>query len=411
MAPQSELPIIIAGGGPVGFITALALARQGLSVQVFEAEDRVSDAPRAATLHASTLEMLADLDLIDAIIGGGLMAPRFRMWDRGSRQVMAEFDFGMLRNDTPYPFVVQFEQHKLANLAIERLQQFPSAKVEFNARVASLRQLEGRVQATVSTRSGSKTVTGRYLIGADGGRSTVRKALGIDFEGYTHAQRFLVLTTNFDFGAICDQCFRNYFSDPDEWFALFKVAGNDGRGWWRALFPTRPEETDAQAMDREIVDRRLQSVHAKNGSYPIVHCNIYRVHQRVAACFRSGRAFLVGDASHVNNPLGGLGLNSGIHDAIALCELLGRVIRHQAPETILDRYDQQRRPLNVEYVQRETINNKKRMEERDPATRAANFAALRHTVADPVAHRAYLLRASLLDSVRRQHKDTKDIKT
>jgi 3-(3-hydroxy-phenyl)propionate hydroxylase len=111
--------------------------------------------------------------------------------------------------------------------------------------------------------------------------------------------------------------------------------------------------------------------------------------------------FLAGDSAHVNNPLGGLGLNFGIHDALALADLLGAVLRNEAAPDVLDGYDRTRRPLNIEYVQQQTIANKKRLEEKDQAVRAKNNAALQATAADPAAHRAYLLRASLIDSVRK----------
>jgi 3-(3-hydroxy-phenyl)propionate hydroxylase len=397
-----ERPILIAGGGPVGCITALALARQGIPVALFEAEARVNDAPRAATTHAATLEMLAELGLVDEVMRRGLVEPKFRIWDRASREVIVEFDFGMLKDDTRFPYVVQCEQHKLANMTLERLRAFSHVSVEFSARVTALRQLDDRVEATIESAAGSRTVTGAYLIGADGGRSTVRKALGIEFEGYTHPERFLILTTTFAFDAEYAQCSRNYFSDPDEWCALFKVTGDDGKGLWRLLFPTRLEETDTQALDEEAVQRRLQTFFPKRGPYPVVHRNLYNVHQRVAASFRQGRVLLAGDSAHVNNPLGGLGLNFGIHDAVELSGLIGRVLRCEAPADILEQYDRFRRPLNLEYVQQQTIANKKRLEEKDPAQRAKSNEALRQTAADPAAHRAYLLRASLIDSVRKR---------
>jgi 3-(3-hydroxy-phenyl)propionate hydroxylase len=396
-------PILIAGGGPVGVVAALALAHQGIPVQVFEAQPRIDDSPRAATTHAATLEMLAELGLVEEVIRRGLIEPKFRVWDRASRELIVEFDFGVLADITEFPYVVQCEQHKLANLALERLRAFPHASVEFCARVSRLRQLDDGVEATVEHASGVRKVSGCYLIGADGGRSTVRKALGITFEGYTHVERFLVLTTPFSFDADYAQCSRNYFSDPDEWCALFKVSGDDGRGLWRLLFPTRGEESDDEALNEESVQARLQRFFPKRGAYPVVHRNLYRVHQRVAASFGRGRVFLAGDSAHVNNPLGGLGLNFGLHDAVELTTLLGRVLRREAPPETLDRYDRRRRPLNVEYVQQQTIANKKRLEEKDPAVRAGNNAALRRTAADPAAHRAYLLRASLLESVRGRH--------
>jgi 3-(3-hydroxy-phenyl)propionate hydroxylase len=396
----TDLPILIAGGGPVGCIMALALARQGMAVQLFEAEAGVNDAPRAATTHAATLEMLAELGLVDEVISRGLIEPKFRIWDRASREVIVEFDFGILAGDTRFPYVVQCEQHKLANMTLARLRAFPHASVAFSTRVTALEQFVDHVEVTVEGASGARKVKGSYLIGADGGRSTVRKALGIAFEGYTHPERFLVLTTPFAFDAEFAQCSRNYFSDPDEWCALFKVTGDDGKGLWRVLFPTRLEESEAQALDQPAVEARLQKFFPKSGAYPVVHRNLYNVHQRVAAAFGSGRVFLAGDCAHVNNPLGGLGLNFGIHDAVELAGLIGRVLRTEAPGEILDQYDRHRRPLNVEYVQQQTIANKKRLEEKDPASRARNNDALRKIAADPAAHRAYLLRASLIDSVR-----------
>jgi len=211
-----------------------------------------------------------------------------------------------------------------------------------------------------------------------------------------------VLTTTYPFGAEFAACSRNYFSDPEEWAALFKVTGDDGKGRWRVVFPTRPEETEDSAFDEGAVQARLQKFFPKPDAYPVVHRNLYHAHQRVAASFRQGRAFLAGDAAHVNNPLGGLGLNFGIHDGVELSSLLGRVLRREASPDILDFYDRFRRPLNVEYVQQQTVANKKRLEEKDPAARAKSNAALRATAADPAAHRAYLLRASLIESVRKR---------
>ena len=404
---SSERPIVIAGAGPVGVVAALALARQGIAVEVFEAEARVNDSPRAATTHAATLEILENLGLVEEVTRRGLIEPKFRIWNREPREMIVEFDFGVLKEETRYPYVVQCEQHKLATMTIERLRQFAHASVEFNARLAGFKQYADRVDAEVETAAGTRLISGSYLIGCDGGRSTVRKALDIEFEGYTHPERFLVLTTPYAFEAAYAECSRNYFADADEWSAMFKVSGEDGKGLWRVVFPTRPGETETAALDEKAVQQRLQNFFPKAGDYPVVHRNIYNVHQRVAAAFGKGRVFLAGDSAHVNNPLGGLGLNFGIHDAVELAGLLGTVIRCEAPASTLDGYDRRRRPLNVEYVQQQTIANKKRLEEKDPVVRERNNAALRAMAADPAAHRAYLLKASLLESVRRpQHAET-----
>ena len=395
-------PVLIAGAGPVGVIAALALARRGIAVRVFEAGERVNDAPRASTLHPSTLEMLASIDLIGDVIARGVVARTFQFWDRPTGRLVAEFDHAILKDDTPFPFVVQCEQHKLAKLCIERLKAYPHAEVTFSAAVTGTHQSDERVEITVESGAQREVVAGRYLIGADGGRSAVRKAIGIDFVGYTFPERFLVLTTPFDFATQRGAAFRSYFSDPDEWANLFKVAGEDGRGLWRVVFPTLPGQTDDDVLTADAVEVRLQKFFPKLGPYQVFHRNIYRVHQRVAASFRAGRVFLAGDSAHVNNPIGGLGLNCGIHDAIQLAALLAAVELGKRPDADLELYDQTRRPINIEYVQEQTIANKKRLEEKDPVAREANFEFLRKAAADPKMHRAFLMRTSLLESVRRQ---------
>jgi 3-(3-hydroxy-phenyl)propionate hydroxylase len=398
----TDRPILVAGGGPVGFITALALARQGLPVHLFEAEDRINDMPRAATTHAATLEMLAGLGMVEEVIERGYVEPLFRIWDRASNSITAEFDFRILKDETPYPFAVQCEQHKLAGMALRQLKDYPNAAVEFSARVTALEQFADRVEITVESADGTRRIAGSYLIGSDGGRSTVRKGLGIEFEGYTHPERFMILTTTDDLGIKYPGCTRNYITSPDAWFSVFKVSGDERGPLWRVLSATRPEQTDEELMNPDATERRLQDFIPKKGAYDIIHRNLYNVHQRVAASFRKGRVFLAGDSAHVNNPLGGLGLNFGIHDSVELTSLLGKVIRREAPESILDQYDLHRRPLNVEFVQQQTIANKKRMEEKDPAARQRDQDQLRRTAEDPALHRAYVRRASLIESVRKR---------
>ncbi|HWV42386.1 FAD-dependent oxidoreductase [Pseudorhodoplanes sp.] len=395
-------PVLVAGGGPVGVITALALAQRDIPVRVFEAADVVNDAPRASTLHPATLEMLASVGLLDEVIARGLVARTFQFWDRPTRSVVAEFDHDILKNDTTCPFVVQCEQHKIANMAIERLRAFKHAEFNFGTPVTAITPADDHVEITVTANGKAQKISGSYLVGADGGRSTVRKALDIPFEGYTWPERFLVLTTLFDFASEHGVAYRAYFSDPDEWTNLFKVAGDDGNGRWRAVFPTLPGQTDEEVLNEAATEARLQKFFPKKGTYEIVHRNIYKVHQRVAARFRHGRVFLAGDSAHVNNPIGGLGLNGGIHDAMHLSGSLSSVLHGERPASDLDTYDAVRRPMNIEYVQQQTIANKKRLEEKDPASRQANFDQLRRTAADPVAHRAFLMRTSLLESVRKQ---------
>src|SRR5262249_15708102 len=144
-----------------------------------------------------------------------------------------------------------------------------------------------------------------------------------------------------------------------------------------------------------------QRAFPKAGAYDLVHRNLYKTHQRVAAKFRVGRVFLAGDAAHVNNPIGGLGLNCGIHDAMELADTLRQVVAGHADESILDRYERRRRPLNIEFVQQATIANKKRLEENDPKIRRSNLDELRAKSEDPARHKEFLMHTSLIESARK----------
>src|SRR5687767_3782697 len=328
--------IVVVGAGPVGSVAALACARSGHRVTLLEAQSRIDDSPRASTTQPPTLEILAELGLIEEYLRQGLVSPTFQFWDRPSRALVAEFDFERLRGETPFPYVVQTEQHKLANMAIAQLRKAGNAEVKMGTRFVDLVQDEAQV--TVKTESGEFPAD--FVIGGDGGRSSVRKALGIEFEGYTWPERFLVITTKFDFAAALGCCLRTYMADPLEWTNLFKVAGDDLKGRWRAVYNTRADETDEEALSDAAVRARLARIYVPESERDYLHLNLYNVHQRVAKHFRQGRVFLCGDAAHVNNPIGGLGLNSGIHEAWDLAQLLSDA------NADLDAYERRRRPLN-----------------------------------------------------------------
>jgi len=389
--------ILVVGAGPVGAVAALACARLGHGVTLLEAQEKIDDSPRASTTQPPTLEILAELGLIEDCIAQGLVSRTFQFWDRTAPTLVAEFDFDRLKDETPFPYVVQTEQHKLANMAIARLRGMSNAEVRFGVCVSELENDKTRVR--VKSNDGSEFLAD-YVIGCDGGRSTVRKCLDIEFEGYTWPERFLVITTKFDFQAALGCCYRNYMAGPDEWTNLFKVAGEDLQGRWRAVFNTREDETDEEALSDPSVRKRLQRVFVPDGQTDYLHLNLYKVHQRVAKYFRKGRVFLCGDAAHVNNPIGGLGLNCGIHEAWDLAHLLDRVLRKES-DSVLDEYERRRRPLNIEYVQQQTVENKERLEERDPARRAGRFEELRRMAGDAQRHKSFLMRASLLESARR----------
>jgi 3-(3-hydroxy-phenyl)propionate hydroxylase len=399
-SPLSRPPkLLVVGAGPVGVVAALAAVQAGFEVQVVEADAEIATNPRAATTHPSTLEMIHRVGLLDRFVAEGLVAREFQFWDRETRSRVATFDHELLRDDTPFPFVVQTEQHKLVRMAIDELERL-GASVRFKTKVITCTQDADSVAVQLESAEGAETLSADWLIAADGGRSTIRKQVGVEFEGFTWPERFVVLTVLDDIKALMGCCFRNYLAGTDEWANLFKVSGDDGQGRWRAVFPTRPDETDEDALSDAAAARRLDGIYPLNRPYQLVHRNLYRVHQRVAATFRVGRVLLAGDAAHVNNPIGGLGLNFGIHDAMDAIDSLSAVALRGESDSVLDGYARRRRTLNVKFVQEQTVANKKRLEEKDASARLANLDNLRAVAADPAKARTFLLRSSLIESVR-----------
>jgi 3-(3-hydroxy-phenyl)propionate hydroxylase len=387
--------VAIIGAGPVGMVAALALIRRGVRVALFEAYSTVPTANRAATTHVSTLTRLDELGLMPEILAQGLRADLFQWRDQVSGAVIAEYDFGLLADECPFPFVIQLEQHKLVNIIDARLRALSGLTYHRATQVTELAEHGDRVVLTAQNAEGPVVAEARYVIGCDGARSLVRKFMDVDFEGFTFDERFAVVTLRHDFAQSMALRLRNYLAHPESWVAVFKVPGEQGEGIWRTTYPLQQDlSADPAAAEDEV--RRFYARYLPVAlTAPITQLNTYNVHQRVAARFRKGRALLAGDAAHVNNPLGGLGLNSGIHDAVILADRLCAVL-NGGDEGLLDLYDRQRRGPARQYVQAQSMQNKKMIEETAPAVRAANMAAMRATVADPAAHRAYVRRASLV---------------
>jgi 3-(3-hydroxy-phenyl)propionate hydroxylase len=388
--------VLISGAGPVGLVSALVLATEGIQVTVVEAATDLNHDLRASTFHPPTLDMLARYGLTDALVAQGLVARYTQQRDR-SEGVIAEFDMTLLTGLTDHPFRLQCEQWKLTEQIKARLDALPHVRVLMGARVESVAQTGDRVEMTVSTEGESLRLEGDYLIGADGARSVVRKSMDIDFEGYTYPERFLVISTDHDFAAdMPGLSYVNYCSDPEQWCVLLKVPS-----MWRVLFPTPIEPSDEECLSPATAESLLQRLVPKAGEYHTFHRSLYKVHQRVAQRFRRGRVFLAGDAAHINNPLGGMGMNGGIHDAVNLCGKLLAVMRGEADDASLDRYERQRRTIAIEYINASTARNKLEMEERDPVVRRRTQDALRATASNPETARAYLRKTSMLDALDR----------
>lgn len=391
--------ILIAGAGPVGYAAALNLATRGIPFILFESGPDIFKDPRAGTIHPPSVEMFDQLGIAKTLIERGYIVSRYHYRDR-KQGFIADFDLGLLAEDTPFPFRLMLEQHKVSASIHAKLGESASHRILRNHRVVDVRQDDGGVVATVETPDGVETFDGRYMIGCDGGRSQVRKCMSVAFDGFTYPERFLIVTTPYDFEKV-GYAQTNYVADPEEWCALFKVPGADDSGIWRVVFPTNPGLPEANVLDDLSIERRLQGFNPKNGLYDVVHRNLYEVHQRVASSYRDRRVLLAGDAAHINNPLGGMGMNFGFHDAFNLTEKLARIWSGEADEDLLDLYNRQRRTVAVEFLQRQTIDNKKNMEQRDAAARERFHDELRAIVADKGRQRAYLRRVAMIEGVER----------
>ena len=428
--------VLIAGAGPVGLVSALTLATAGIAVTVFERNAVAAEDLRASTFHPPTMDMLARFGITDELLPQGLVARYTQQRDRKDG-LIAEFDMALLAGQTQHPFRLQCEQWKLSRLLVARLAKFPHVKLIFGAEVASVRQdadsvrvdvqmdankdasrgasrdavMDAHTAATPQSTDQDKTLrpsaiqspaqtqtfTGDFLVGADGAWSAVRQALGIEFEGFTYPERFLVVSTEFEFADHFPKLsYVNYVSDPQEWCVLLRVPT-----LWRVLFPTRADETDEAVLSDASIQTRLQNLLPQSQPYQTVHRTLYKVHQRVAKEFRRGRVVLAGDAAHINNPLGGMGMNGGVQDAFNLSDKLVDILNNGASDDLLDRYQRQRRSVAIEYINANTARNKKNIEERDPEARRKTQDELRAIAADPVAAKDYLRKTSMIDVLER----------
>ncbi len=391
---------IVVGCGPVGMVLALALRRCGMRVTLLERESEPIEDQRAAAIQPSSLEMLHALGIVDEIRERGLISPTFHYRDRVSGELVAEFDFSVLADMTEFPFVIQYEQFKLVETIIRKIADDADVRLRFSCEVTGLDQDADSVTAVFRNEDEKEErLRADWLVGCDGYGSVVRRAAGIEFVGFTYPERFVKIGSDFDFLAAGQAlCIRNFFSDPEEWCNLFKVNGYGPPGIWRTVFPTRLDETPEDCLSERSIQGRLQKFFPKTGDYNIIYAGIYDVHQRVAETFRKGRILLAGDAAHVNNPIGGLGMNGGIHDAIGLAKALGSV-SEGASDALLDSYSRQRHKAQMDGVQATSMANKKLMEARDPAVRRRQLDDVRRTAEDPARHRAYCLNAGMYTSL------------
>ncbi|MYH71721.1 MAG: FAD-dependent monooxygenase [Acidimicrobiia bacterium] len=392
---------IVVGAGPVGCVASAMLASGGIEVTLLEAAPELPRELRASTFHPATLDLLDRFGVVGEMIHRGLIAPCFAYRDR-RMGVVAEFDLGALADVTNHPYRLQCEQYKLCEIMLDRFRSMANVSVRFGAEVVGA---DDRGDSASAQLASGETLVADAVVAADGAASAVRKSLGLGFDGMTYEDRYLVLSTPFEMADhLDDLAYVNYISDPDEWLVLLRTLD-----LWRALFPVGDDETDAEALSDQSVQRRLRGIVNREEPYEVVHRTIYRVHQRVADRFLVGRVVLMGDAAHINNPLGGMGMNGGIHDAVLLGASLAAVLRGDIGADRLARHAEVRRNLAIDYVRRHTHENAQSLAAPDGAARQRALDQMAIRAAGPDEARAYMLQASMINAVNAMSAELEEV--
>ncbi|MDV8069127.1 FAD-dependent monooxygenase [Rhodococcus sp. IEGM 1366] len=387
--------VVVVGMGPVGMVAALKLGKLGYQVLVLEAGDDLAEESRASTFHPSSLELLEELGVVDELRAVGLEAPVFQYRERAGA-VLSEMDMSLLAGETKYPFRLQSEQNNLTHIIRRHLETMPNVTLQFSSPVGRVEQGFEHVRIFLPDTDRDHPIRARWVVAADGAQSNIRKSLGISFEGRTYDERFLVISTTHEFrDDFPDLAYVSYISDPEEWGVLLRTPNH-----WRALFPVQDDESDESALSPDAMEARLQRIAPQPSRYDVPHASIYKVNMRAAATFASGHILLAGDAAHVNNPLGGMGMNSGIHDAWAAAEVIDAALTGTDSTHAASLYSELRRDAALNHVQAQAQKNYDSMSEDDDAEREARADMLSAMDRDLLDKRDHLRTAAMFTSLR-----------
>jgi len=393
---MSDSQVTIIGAGPSGLTLAWWLVEQGVSVTVLERETAIPRDMRASTFHPATLDLLTESGLAAALIERGTVVPQWQylIHESGERAV---FDMAHLSEVTAHPFRLQCEQFQLTELLAEKLAKQPLCELRLGATLQSV--IPGESQVTVQYQSAGEDSVNvcDWLIAADGASSQVRKSLGLHFDGQTFPKTSITLVLEYPFeDDIPNLLGVNYVWLPDRHYSLMRL-----RNTWRLTYSPEQDQDIESALSDAVAQTHIARVSPRASGATILTRNYYTLHQRCLARFCHGRTLFIGDAAHLNSPAGGMGMNSGIHDARSLADHLVPVINGDDP-LLLERYDRRRRTIAQEEVQRLSARNYARHRETEARKRVLIWNELQEIVSDPAKHRDYLLDAAMIRSRQRE---------
>ena len=331
-----DVPVLIVGAGPSGLVTALWLTRLGVRIRIIDRAATAGTTSRAVGVQARTLEFYRQVGLADTIVRSGLVVEGTRLWVRGREA--ARVAFGRMGEGlSPYPYMLMYPQDEHEQLLVDTLATL-GVQVERQVELVAMEQDATQVRATLRGRDGvEERCVAEYIVGGDGAHSVVRRAISADFPGGTYDHLFYVADVKAEGHPMNGEI--NVDLDASELLAVFPLKG-EGRARFIGTVRRDALERGGELTFADVSDRALRQL-----SIRVTEVNwfsTYHVHHRVARSFRSGRAFLVGDAAHIHSPVGGQGMNTGIGDAVNLAWKLASVVQSRAPEQLLDSYEPER---------------------------------------------------------------------
>lgn len=346
----TDTDVIVIGAGPSGLVAALELARNDVRVRIVDRKPEPVDQSRATIVHARTLEVFDRFGVAEEALASGVPILKVELHEKGRSVATLPLADPGIEGRTRFPCAVSLEQSETERILATALDKY-GAQVEWGTTLESLTGTPGGVEATVRRDGRAETVTARWLIGADGAGSPVRKALGIPFTGTTYPQTGLLADVALDVDLSADRLRLNMTRGG--FVGILPLHGDRYRLFGAVPHGFAQPSGDVPVSHEAYAELAKDQLHAWFRDYfsvsgslrEVVWASLFRCHSRIADRYGSGSVFLMGDAAHVHNPAGGQGMNLGIGDGANLGWKLAAVIRGEAGRTLLDTYEAERRPV------------------------------------------------------------------